>query len=182
MYLVLLSPLLLLAACAQMQPRPGSPWYPPPVGTVLEVREPLPIPIGRTRLFFQQGHRRDRYDPYRPVCAFEVRRIDRQAVRRLPPGRFRVRRVEPVAAEVVRAAPLRLAGLGPAGTGDSGRPMIQRGWHLWFEPSGTRPEPLRLSCYGALDTADRALPPSLPEMGIALGPGFHLQLAAVKGP
>ena len=65
------------------------------------------------------------------------------------------------------ALPKVLAGLHLAGM-DSGLPMVVRSVHLWIG-SDLQPDLMRLTCRGACDDMPTAYPPSMEEMGEALG-------------
>lgn len=163
---------LLLAGCGQsglVRKDTASPLYLPPVGTRIELQNPLTVAPGRTRVFLQRGKTRQGVDQYLPNCNFEIRKLSEQP-QVISPETFLVVKVQRVTEEVVQLTrPVVVAGIGLAGMdADSGQPMIVRGVHLWIG-SDTQPDVMRMTCRGAFDDAWRAQLPSIDEMREALG-------------
>ena len=172
---------LLLTACSQsglVKQDTASTLYLPPVGSTIELKKPLSVPGGRTRIFIQGGKVSSLggVDQYRPNCNFEVRTLADQP-REIKPEDFPVVRVQRVTEEVVQLElPRRVAGLGLAGMdSDSSLPMVVRGVHLWIG-SDTQPDVMRMTCRGAFADAWAAEMPSIDQMNRALGDYASLQL------
>ena len=96
--IALLAAGLLLAGCQPAyvdgEPNPESPYYSPPTGSVLEIRQPLDVPARSDRVYFQRGdtmpwHEVNQYSAY---CAL---RLENKASepRRIAPGTYTVREV-----------------------------------------------------------------------------------------
>jgi hypothetical protein len=157
----------------------GSPFYPVPEGSVIDLHEPVQIRPGVTRAWIQRGEPTgQRFDRYAVSCNFEVRELDYDNAQVIEPGRFEVRRTQQVREEVVRkSSPVLLAGLLTLGGMDGdGSAMIHEGYHLWLD-NPDQPDVMRLTCRGAFDDAGDALPPTIDQIRAALGPVATLELA-----
>lgn len=169
----------LLVGCSQslLKPDAGSVWYLPPVGTMIELHKPLTVPGGQTRVFLQRGEvaAKQAFDRYVPSCNFELRKLSQDS-REIAPETFFVVRVQRETAEVVRQVenPIKMAGLGLVGR-DNGLPMVVHSVHLWVG-SVLQPDVMRLTCRGAFDDPSEAEPPSIQQMGQALGSYASLRL------
>ena len=163
---------LLAAACSQsrwVKPDPASHYYLPPVGTQVELKRPLTVPPGHTRVFLQGGKVSQGLDQYAPNCNFEIRTLSEQP-QVISPETFLVVKVQRLTEEVVQLnRPLLVASRGFAGLGrDGGQPMIVQGVHLWFG-SDIQPGVMRMTCRGAFDDPWDVEWPSINEMRTALG-------------
>ncbi len=163
---------LLLMGCShdgQLKSTSAAYWKLPPVGTSIELHQPLRVPAGHTRVFLQRGEvvAKQRFDRYVPSCNFEVRTLLEQT-REIEAESFLVTRVQRETAEVVQQVyPVLQAGLDLAGM-DDGLPMIVLSVHLWIS-SDQQPDVMRLTCRGAFDDPSQADPPSIEQMQEALG-------------
>jgi hypothetical protein len=165
--------LLLLAGCAQLQEsvrNPDSLFFRPPVGSLVELHQDLPVPPQRTRIFIQSGEilYSGGLNTFYPSCNFEVRSLatDGQVIKA---GRFIVEQVRQGSESVVQAQPQRLAALQFSGFGFfSDAPSIMRYFHFKLH-SELQPQVMRLTCRGALDDAPQADFPTWPEIQQALG-------------
>lgn len=147
-------------------------WIDISAGSRLTLHQPLSIQQDRARVFFVNGRMRSNGASYRPSCALEVRRISRDGPQRIPAGQIRITRIQNYWTQVVDnqhpgGPELRLAGLGGDG-GDGGDPLIQTGFHLWLDDSAA-PNLMRLTCLGILAIPAEAYPPTLDDIGTALG-------------
>ena len=168
-YITLLT-LLFLLGCAQsgLTPRdPASPYYAPPAGSKIELKRPITVPAGATRVFLQRGElvQGMHFDRYLPSCNFEVRELSEQP-QTIEPETFLVVRVQREEAEVVTrpGPPVQVA----SNSDDGGLPMVTESIHLWLG-SSQQPGLMRLTCRGAFDDVWRAYPPSIDEIRTALG-------------
>lgn len=90
--------LLSLVACQpayiEGEPNLDSPYYRPPTGSTLEIREPVVVDAGRDRVYFQRGRRRAWHEvnEYRAYCALMLAERADQA-RTIEPGSYRVEAV-----------------------------------------------------------------------------------------
>lgn len=156
---------------------PGGRWVPVAPGSTLTLMEPIRIPAGRTRIFFVNGRLSTASGSYRPVCALEVRRIDRQRVQTIAPVQLRISRIQNYWTEVVAAEPagavrFRLVGH----DSDGGYSMIRTGFHFWLDEDGSGP--MRLTCLGVLADPADADPPTLEEIRQALGDLAAIDISA----
>jgi len=152
-----------------------SPYFLPPVGSVVSLDRRLTIEPGTARVFLQRGEvvAKSGRDQYVPSCSFEVRKVleERQYIE---PEEFAVVRVTgPSVQEVVDLGPGPYARLGVSfGVGDSmdnsGSTMVIHGVQMTFA-SERQPDVMRMTCYGGLDDPSRSFPPSVAEMRTALG-------------
>ena len=90
--------LFLLVACQPArldgQPNPDSPYFRPPTGSTLEIREPVEVSARRDRVYFQDGRRREwhQVNEYGAYCALMLAARADQA-RTLEPGSYVVEAV-----------------------------------------------------------------------------------------
>lgn len=167
---ILLSMLVLLAACqgAALQ-------SPVPVGSVLELHQPLTIPAGRSNIHFQDNGLRGTgggINQYAPNCRL-VLRARAEVPRQVQPDRFTIRRVQHHVEGL-------LAGLGAGvmlfdGNGSSHATYITD----FYLHSEHQPEVVRLSCQQWQDPAYDRFPShvTLDEVRGALGARFTLSTA-----
>ena len=139
-------------------------------GAQLQVLQALPVSAGKARVFVQDGVISGGYDNYRPHCAFEIESIDHNGVT-IEPDTFQVVRVQHSLVQVVQARPLTVAG--PWRTfaginGFGGSSSYHEGYHFWVY-SERQPEVMRMSCYGVYAQPYELEPPTLAEIGHALG-------------
>jgi hypothetical protein len=169
--LILILACLLLAACSQsgwIRQDTASTFYLPPIGTLVELKQPLTVRPGRARVFLQGGKVSQGIDQYAPNCNFEIRTLSEQS-QVIEPETFLVVRVQRLTEEVVQLTrPIRVASRGGGIGGDGGHSMVTRGVHLWFG-SDIQPDVMRMTCRGGFDDPWRAELPSIDEMRAALG-------------
>jgi len=166
-----------LSGCAPMMgpTDPASPFFAVPVGSVLSVHEPLEIPPGRTRIWFQGGRATYGHNWYAPACNLEVSRLDRNHAQTVDPGRFTVRRVQQMM-DRTELAPIRApVSMRVASVDADSISYLWLGFHLWLE-NPEQPNVLRLTCIGEYATAWQAVPPSVNEIRTALGRFASLEL------
>ncbi len=178
---------LVLAGCAAQSPQRAS--APPlfQVGSQLVLQQPVTIPGGRTRVFFQRGAALPdgNFDQYRPSCDLEVRTLD-EAPRQIDPDRFEITAIEYGEQVVAGLDGVRLAGIGigggSVGVGIGGGGVGVGFGNFWWGrgtsifryvrlslASPRQPDVLRLTCRGAWEDYHRAAPPNPVEIQIALG-------------
>jgi hypothetical protein len=164
---------LVASGCATLiKERTDGKWIKILPGSTLTLSRPISVPPGRSRVFFVNGRVRTSGANYRPSCALEVRRIDRDGPLTIPAGAIRITRVQNYWTEVVdrrdpAAAELRLAG-GDYGYDGGGYSMIQTGFHLWLDDSAN-PDLMRMTCLGVLADPAESYPPTVAEINAALG-------------
>jgi len=169
-----------MAGCASLyMADPDSPYWLPPVGSVVELKQVLEVPPRSARVFLQQGTlvAKTAVNLYLPSCNFAVTPVFEDRSQTILPDSFQVVRVTGQREEVVQQAPAaRYAALYLAGgQPDGGSTMIMHLVHLWLE-SPKQPDVRRLSCRGALDDPPLAKRPSVTQMRAALGPIAELRL------
>ncbi len=173
---------LLTGGCAtQPLTDTASPYFRVPPGATVTLAQPVEIPAGRTRVFFQHGALVQGYDHYAPTCNLEVRRILATQAQTVAAGQYTVDTVQDTLEQVVDAQPLQLAmadGLLALGDTDNGQPNVYRGYHLWL--NGPDPNLMRLSCRGPFSEPSLAYPPSIDQIREALGQSVTLELPVAK--
>ncbi len=142
----------LLVACQNMPPRP----YASIKHFMLE--QPVVIPAGTTRIFFQQGAAKpyEAVDWYAPWCALEVRTLKETATT-VRPDTFVITRIQLDEMEVAVRPGMQLAALwkGSAALalGGQERPQTMDAVHLYLH-SARQQDVLRLTCAGRLSDGD----------------------------
>jgi hypothetical protein len=168
-----LAAIALLSGCQTLiQQTENGNWIEIVPGSTLRLNQPVSVQQDRARVFFVNGRARNNGANYRPSCALEVRRISRDGPQRIPAGQIRITRIQNYWTQVVDnrrpdAPEFRFAGLGGDG-GDGGDPLIQTGFHLWLDDSADS-NLMRLTCLGILALPYEAYPPTLEDIGSALG-------------
>ena len=172
------SALMLLAGCQTLiQQHTNGPWVGIAPGSTLTLRRAVQVPRGRARVFFVNGRVRGFGANYTPACALEVRQIDAQAAQTIQPGGYRIVRAQNYWTEVADAAdPNRIRFRLADHDSDGGYSMIQTGYHFWLE--GQDRNVKRLTCLGVLNDPAVAYPPTIEEIGAALGRWATLELSA----
>ncbi|MEY6434141.1 hypothetical protein ABC977_17210 [Thioalkalicoccus limnaeus] len=164
---------LALAGCQTLvREDAGGEWVTIPPGSALVLHQPIPVPAGRTRVFFVAGRLSSSSYASAPTCGLEVRRLDWERVQTIAAGRYPIEQVQHYWTLVSRlpvpsAVAWRLADYG-ADSDSGGNPMIREGYHLWLGGL-VDPNLMRLTCLGLFDDAATAKPPTLTEMRAALG-------------
>lgn len=179
-FLALLT-LLLTSGCASTwDGDEKSPYYQVPVGSILHIRQKIAIPLGHTRVHPQLGGKPEGHNQFIANCTLEVRRLDNEAVQYVEPGDYRIEQVQRLVKEIAELAPLRIAALGDwlASEDDGGTTWVYEGYRLWL--SGPDPNLMRLTCFGAYASPERAMPPSIREIRTALGENMELELAVPR--
>lgn len=156
------------------EPNLDSPYFKPPTGSTLHIRQPVAVDAGRDRAYFQAGRRRAWHEvnEYRAYCALVLTdRADRE--RTIAPGRYRV--------EAVSLQHLfQLAGARARASPVSRRDEGHDGYHvlaLALKLCGPDPRLEGLAC------ARWGLPQGMPRVTVrvmreALGDRFALELAS----
>lgn len=162
---------LSLAGCGltHVEEDPDSPYYKISEGAVLELRRPVDIPPGSTRMWFVRGQVVPGRDWYATSCSLEINTLDRTGVQTVEPDRFEVTRVQLTSDNMATQAPP----VHVAATGSQFYPVVEQNWiwsgyHLWLD-SAEQPDVRRLSCKGVFGAPEDALPPSINEIRAALG-------------
>ena len=170
--------LLQLAGCQTLiQQHTNGPWVGIAPGSTLTLRKAVQVPRNRARVFFVNGRVRGFGANYTPACALEVRHIDSQAAQTIQPGGYRIVRAQNYWTEVADAAdPNRIRFRLADHDSDGGYSMIQTGYHFWLE--GQDRNVKRLTCLGVLNDPAVAYPPTIEEIGAALGRWATLELSA----
>jgi hypothetical protein len=148
----------------------------PPVGSTLEVKKPITVPGGETRVFLQRGElfKKSDFDRYEPSCSLELRKLA-DVAREIQPDNFIVTRVQRVTQQVVQAV-IASPKLMKVAFDEGGKPMVVHGYHLWLG-SDRQPDVMRMTCRGYFDDISRADPPSLNDVVKSLGDYAELKLA-----
>lgn len=139
-------------------------------GAQLVVKRPLKVAAGQARVFLQNGVAGSGFGQYQPHCAFEIRRVDHPGFT-IEPGTFTITRVQSSIQQVVQRELPMLASLNLVamdGMDGSGSSSYHEGYHLWLS-STQQPEVRRLSCFGVFAVPADLYPPTLEEIGGALG-------------
>jgi hypothetical protein len=152
------------------------PYNLPPVGSKIVLRQQVTIEPGTTRTFLQRGRLMalGDFNRYRANCNFEVQNLSDE-LQRIEPDTFIIKKVQRLMTEVVRHY-THQPGFIPVEYADPGSPLVTHGYHLWFS-SEKQPDVMRMTCRGAFDDLSRAEPPSIEEIGEALGEIAELILA-----
>jgi hypothetical protein len=150
---------------------PSSPYAKVPIDTSLEIKQPITVPPGSTRVFVQLGKITRGFNRYAPNCNIEVAKIDWDNPQSIEPGVYRIARVQRSTEEVVEARTVMVASIGSqiakGGPDDGGATLIYQGYHFWLD--GPDPNVRRLSCRGAYADPANAQPPSINEIRQAIG-------------
>jgi len=153
----------------------ASPFYVPPVGSRVVVKQRLTVPPGKTRVFLQFGKviPRSARDDYAVNCNFDINTLN-DSPRFIEAGIYTVTRSLRHSDDVVSREPLRLAASGSlAGMmfGDydnGGTPVLFE--EVVLTLTSTPPSDVReLACRGAMDEPLEMQLPTLAEMRQALG-------------
>lgn len=173
----------LLSGCAGAdRSDPGSPYWRPPVGSVVQLHRELTVRPGAARVFLQQGKvvGLAGLDQSTPSCNFELEAVSEQP-QVIAPGSFLVTRVWGQRGEIVQDGPGRLAGAMLAeSTDNGGTTMILHQVHLRLQ-SQQQPGVRNLTCRGGLDEPWLARPPSVQDMQQACGEVVTLHLGEQAG-
>lgn len=164
---------VLLGACQwPTTPDTRSPYYTVPVGSIVDLRQPVAIPSDKVGIYIQGGQRiSGQLQAYAPYCRLEVNTLS-DTGRTIAPDRFTVTRVrhEVSYVEAARAVvPVQQ---------DGGSPPAEIYATLLYLHSDKQPDVRRLRC------AHYQYPPvfarhlSIDEIRTALGDIAHLELPA----
>lgn len=169
---------LLAGACAYQAPKDvKSPYYYAPVGSSVEIRKPVEVPEGFTRVYLQNGRIVGKINRFVPNCNLEVRKIDWEKTQRVETGTYRISKVQRTLEEVVEARPIRVASVGPllaSLADDGGSTSYYKGYHLYLE--GPDPNVMRVSCRGVYGEPHQTYPPSISEIRQAMGDLISLHI------
>jgi hypothetical protein len=165
---------------------PASPFYVPPVGSRVVVKQPLTVPPGKTRVFLQYGQiiPRSERDDYAVNCNFEINTLS-DSPRTIEVGSYTVSRSLRRSDDIVSREPLRVAASGGlAGVmmfrSDGGTPVLFEEAVLTL--TSTPPTDVReLACRGAMDEPTEMRLPTLAEMRQALGAYATIEVPAGGG-
>jgi hypothetical protein len=170
---------LLLAACSQRYMVSDDLAYAynlPPVGSTLVLKRAVEIPAGEARIFLQNGKpmKKSDFDRYKPSCSFEVRKLADQP-REIDPDSFLVTQVQRLTEQVVQRSAPSTGFVKVDVEAGGGKPLVVHGYHLWLG-SDRQPNVMRMTCLGAFDDLNRAVPPSLEDVKKTLGDYAELML------
>ena len=161
----------LLLACGSMTIKDeATQSYIPVQGWVLELRQNVTIPPGRTRVFFQEGQLLYAVNEYKPHCHISVREITEQA-QTVYAGRFTIEKVYGRDGEVVMKDLIRLAAVGSAGImadGGNGEGMKIYSYLMKLH-SDNQPQVTYLACGGVADYPAFADYPTLQDIYTSIG-------------
>lgn len=163
----------LLLACGPMTIKDeATQSYIPLQGWVLELRQNVTIPPGRTRIFFQEGRLLYGVNEYKPHCHIIVREITEQA-QTVYAGRFAIEKVHGRVGEVVMNNLIRLAVVGSAdimadGGNGNGEGMMIYTYFMKLH-SDDQPQVTYLACGGVADYPALADYPTLQEIYTSIG-------------
>lgn len=151
----------------------ASPFYVPPVGSRVVVKQPLAVPPGKTRVFLQYGKviPRSERDDYAVNCNFDINTLS-DSPRIIEVGSYTVSRSLRRSDDIVSREPLQLAASGVlAGImfrHDGGTPVLFE--EVVLSLISTPPSDVReLACRGAIAEPPEMRLPTLAEMRRALG-------------
>lgn len=186
---LLLLLLLLLAAgsgCSSLVVTdPASPFYVPPAGSRVLVKQRLTVPPGMTRVFLQYGQviPRSARNDYAVNCNFDINTLS-DSPRYIEAGSYTVVRSQRHSDDIVSRQPLQLAALGmQAGMmfrDDGGTPVLFE--EVVMTLTSTPPSDVReLACRGAMADPSEMQLPTLAEMRQALGDYADIQVPEEGG-
>lgn len=170
---------LTLSGCTLLavEPDTASPFYAVPEGSVIEIHQPITIPAGSTRVWFQRGSVGVGQDWWYPACNLEVNTLDRERAQTVAPGRFEVVRVQPTQYTELQTPPMVAmpVALRADYDGGSGVTWMWLGHHLWLSNT-EQPDVRRLTCVGIYSRPFGVRPPSIDQIREALGTVASLHL------
>jgi hypothetical protein len=164
---------------------PTSPFYVPPVGSRVIVKQRLTVPRGKTRVFLQYGQviPRSARDDYAVNCNFNINTLNDQP-RYIEVGTYTVTRSLRHSDDIVSRKKLQVAALGmQAGMmfrDSGGTPVLFE--EVVMTLTSTPPSDVReLACRGAMDDPTEMQLPTLAEMRQALGDYATIEVPAEDG-
>jgi hypothetical protein len=163
----------------------ASPFYVPPEGSRVVVRQRLTVPPGMTRVFLQYGQiiPRSARNDYAVNCNFDINTLS-DSPRFIEVGTYTVVRSLRHSDDIVSRQPLQLAALGmQAGMilrDDGGTPVLFE--EVVMTLTSTPPSDVReLACRGAMAEPSEMQLPNLAEMRQALGAYATIEVPAGDG-
>ena len=172
----------LLLACGSMTIKDETTQsYIPVHGWILELRQNVTIPPGRTRVFFQEGRLLYGVNEYKPHCHISVREITEQA-QTVYAGQFTIETVYGRDGEVVMSDLIRLATVDSAdimADGGNGEGMKIYSYFMKLH-SDNQPQVTSLVCGGVADYPAFADYPSLQDIYTSIG-GYAVLVRPVEG-
>lgn len=167
---------LLLSGCQSSPVKDiNSPYYAPPVGSILQLHTPIELTQNVLNVDIQYGKILTSYsqlDTYYPNCDFEIR--DKFSTpTTIHPDRFKIIRVLQNTEDVL-LAPVQVAGL--IGVSGEGSPSFVEYQTIMYLHSAKQPNVYRMTCKYWEDPAD-AEHLSIVKIREALGKVFSLELA-----
>ena len=132
------------------------------------LHEDVTIPSGRSRLFLQGGGVVGGRSLYQPHCIFEIDSVDHEGFP-VSAGTFDVLRIQRSTVQIAAQRGVKLAStVTEFGAFPNSSDRFHDGYHFWLQ-SATQPSVMRLTCYGVYERPGRLRPPTLEEIGVALG-------------
>lgn len=132
------------------------------------LNQDVTIPSGRARLFLQDGGIVGGRSLYRPHCILEIDSVDHTGYT-VSAQTFVVARIQRSTVQIASQSGFQLASRITAfGVFRGNTDRFHDGYHFWLQ-SDTQPSVMRLTCYGVYQRPSRLRPPTLEEIGSALG-------------
>lgn len=158
----------------------ASPYYNPPVGSHFVLNQAITLPLGDSRVFFQQGQTSTRgFNRFEPHCQLDVKGFSDGNLT-LEPKTYEITKVTYKTPFIVLTEPVRLASVTQniklAMRDSDGPSEVIEVVEMIFKPSKEN-QALKLVCGGVQDTPSRTEPPSIDEIRFALGEKASLKLS-----
>jgi len=132
------------------------------------LKQDVTIPSQRARLFLQDGGIVGGRSLYRPHCILEIDSVDHTGYT-VSAQTFVVARIQRSTVQIASQNGFQLASTITAfGDFRGNTDRFHDGYHFWLQ-SDAQPSVMRLTCYGVYERPSRLRPPTLEEIGAALG-------------
>jgi hypothetical protein len=139
------------------------------------LNQDVTIPSRRARLFLQDGEIVGGRNLYQPHCILEIDSVDHRGFP-VSAGTFDVVRIQRSTVQIASQSGFQLASTVTAfGTLRGSSDRFHDGYHFWLQ-SETQPSVMRLTCYGVFERPSNLRPPTLEEIGVALGEVGRLKI------
>jgi hypothetical protein len=142
------------------------------VSFVLE--QDITIPAKKARLYLQNGAVGGSRDLYQPFCVLEIDAVDHQGFT-ITPDSFDVVRIQRSTVQIASQGGTKLASSASLAfrLRNDSESRVHDGYHFWLQ-SDSQPSVMRLTCYGVFKRISQVEPPTLEEIGVALGESGRL--------
>jgi hypothetical protein len=132
------------------------------------LKQDVTIPAARARLYLQGGRVVGGRNSFRPHCILEVDSVDHAGFP-VAAETFDVVRIQRSTVRIaLQAGRQRASSVMAVGSYRNGSDRFHDGYHFWLQ-SDRQPSVMRLTCYGVYERPSRLWPPTLEEIGVALG-------------